>query len=355
MSKSLINWLQSFLSIAIAFMLISSIAVSHVSAQETEEQTEEEKKDDEKKEEDPFAIPEGATPAELVDFIKGAQKARIRTRAEFDKRNEAVRKAAEMILAGEAEVDATEFASEVLLSLDLSQMPMLKFEQQKELFEKVKKLVTDADKIEAKQASMMQNVARGLEYARNPKAKELAKTAYKEFGALMASSENEAIAQSGRRMEGVVRRLELVGKPFELTGTRFDGSEFDISELKGKVVLIDFWATWCGPCIAEHPNIKKNYEKYHEKGFEVVGISLDRNREALEKFVEEHKTKWITLHEEGGKSPAADHYGVMGIPTMILVGKDGNVLSIAARGATLTKLLEKEFGEDDTEDSDQPK
>jgi len=114
--------------------------------------------------------------------------------------------------------------------------------------------------------------------------------------------------------------------------------------LKGTVVVLEFWATWCGPCVQEIPNMKKNYELYHDKGFEIVGLSCDHKLEDLEKFVKERKIPWAIVFGDGKPSPTVSYYGIMGIPTMILVGKDGKVLSLNARGEELNKELEKLLG-----------
>ena len=133
----------------------------------------------------------------------------------------------------------------------------------------------------------------------------------------------------------------------EITGTLLNGKPFDQSTLTGKVVLVDFWATWCGPCIAEIPNVLEAYKKYSSKGFEVVGVSLDQDRDALEKFVTDKKIPWPILFENsegsGWQHPLATYYGISGIPTVILIGKDGNVVSLNARGERLGELLAELF------------
>ena len=140
-------------------------------------------------------------------------------------------------------------------------------------------------------------------------------------------------------MLGSARRLGLVGHELTLDGTTAADQTFDWATYRGKIVLIDFWATWCGPCVAELPNVRELYDKYHERGFDVVGISLDRDRAALDKFLSEKDIPWTTLHQVGGQHPAAAFYGVSVIPTMFLVGRDGKVVSIRARGEELKRLM----------------
>lgn len=109
---------------------------------------------------------------------------------------------------------------------------------------------------------------------------------------------------------------------------------------KGKYVLVDFWASWCGPCREEIPNIKDCYDKYNEKGFEVVGISFDNNQEDWEKCVQELGITWPQMSDlEGWDCAASDIYHVKGIPTTILYGPDGKVIKSYLRGEELGKTL----------------
>ncbi len=180
--------------------------------------------------------------------------------------------------------------------------------------------------------------------------RDAAERLYETFGQLFAKSKDKKLARYAKRK--ILKKSDsplanLVGKPLELEGTTVDGQPFDWKQYRGKVVLVDFWATWCGPCVREMPNLLKAYEKYHERGFEVVGISLDQDREALEEFLKEHNIPWVTLFDEeaGGLHPMARKYGIRAIPAPILVDRQGKVIHTAARGQTLWRLLEKQFPE----------
>jgi len=205
-------------------------------------------------------------------------------------------------------------------------------------------LVADPDDVQT--ASLAMQLAGALEHL--PGGEEVAAAAYRSFGTAFAKSSNVQVQKMGESFAGTMRRLSLPGKPMEITGTLLKtGKPFDQKSLVGKVVLVDFWATWCGPCVAEIPNVLEQYEKYHDKGFEVVGVSLDQDRDALEKFVAEQKIPWPILFEQsegdGWQHPLATFYGISGIPTVILIGRDGNVITLDARGEKLGERLDALF------------
>lgn len=111
---------------------------------------------------------------------------------------------------------------------------------------------------------------------------------------------------------------------------------------KGKVLLIDFWATWCGPCQEEIPNLKRLYQKYHDHGFAILGISLDSQLAPLKEFLREQSIPWPQLCDRrGAKGELARRMGVLSIPTMILVDREGVIRSINARGPALEKAIQE--------------
>lgn len=108
-----------------------------------------------------------------------------------------------------------------------------------------------------------------------------------------------------------------------LTMKDMHGKDYKLADLKGKVVLVNFWASWCAPCLAEIPEFIKVREEYHDKGFEIIGISTDDSAEQLRDFAAKYKTNYPLLQVSG---EAEDAYGpVFGLPTSIIVARDGSV------------------------------
>jgi peroxiredoxin len=118
-----------------------------------------------------------------------------------------------------------------------------------------------------------------------------------------------------------------VGKALDIHFTALDGREVDLANLRGSAVLVEFWATWCEPCVAELPEVKAAYEKLHGRGFEVVAISLDDGKEtALRQFIKEKELPWPEYFDgKGWENRFALQYGIFEIPTMWLVDKRGNL------------------------------
>ena len=169
----------------------------------------------------------------------------------------------------------------------------------------------------------------------------------------------EWLTQSGHsRWAAVAKSLQAkyeVGlKPLDWKFTAFDGRAIDLAQLRGKVVLVDLWGTWCGPCVAELPHIRAVYEKYRAQGFEVVGIACERDGGArLKTFMAEQKLPWI-IHLDTGRAAVREgresyelKFGINAFPTIWLVNKEGVVVQRNVRGeVALEKAVRRELGLD---------
>ena len=162
------------------------------------------------------------------------------------------------------------------------------------------------------------------------------------FGEVFAKSSDKELARYGKKLakKPETQESDLVGKPLELAGNTADGKAFAWEKYRGKVVIVDFWATWCGPCRKEMPNVKALREKLKDQAFEIVGVSVDKDLEALDTYLQENQIPWETLAgDEAGE--LAEKYGVRGIPTMMLVDQKGNVVAVAHNIAALAPQAEK--------------
>ena len=130
-----------------------------------------------------------------------------------------------------------------------------------------------------------------------------------------------------------IKKFELLGKPVEMAFTSIDGRKVDVADLKGKVVLINYWATWCGPCVASLPELKAAYEKWKPEGFEMLGISLDHELEPLQKMVKDRNLEWPQHYDQQNeRNRFAEQFGINSTPTIWLLDRKGNLRNLNARG-----------------------
>ena len=318
---------------------------------------------------DPFAVPNG-TPQQLIAFIQGLLKQRRPDAATQAKLRKAVIGAAEKILAGKASNQELLFAAgakaamlqdpQELTAFEKSlnkagrkpaaravhaRLLVVKLEQatgNAAAFRKLLEEVADFLRSAPLQQGDSQLAMRAGAIAERTGDDKLAGDTYESMAELLAGQPK--LAAVAKQMQGCSRRLRLVGNTMGLEGKTLDGKSLDWEKYRGKVVLVDFWATWCGPCMAEVKNIKENYQKYHDKGFEVIGISLDKiSTQQLAEFVKKEAMPWTICRDADSPRHMAEHYGISGIPNMILVGRDGKVVSLRVRGSSLGPQIEKRF------------
>ncbi|MEJ2720635.1 MAG: redoxin domain-containing protein [bacterium] len=140
----------------------------------------------------------------------------------------------------------------------------------------------------------------------------------------------------------MLKKLATGKEPIPFAVDGLNGKKISLEEYKGKVVLLDFWATWCAPCRAEMPNVVKIYNKFNEKGFEIIGISLDNNKSALEKYLKSNKMTWPQYFDgKGWQNDVAQKYRVRQIPTTFLIDRQGVIRYRSLRGQELEQAVEK--------------
>lgn len=160
------------------------------------------------------------------------------------------------------------------------------------------------------------------------------------------SDEGKKLARDG--LNGFLSRQ--MGGELKLYGKTLDNKDFDWESYRGKYVLVKFTASWCGPCKGEIPGMLSAYEKYREKGFEIVSVGVWDTNDKLKHLMEEEKLPWTMISEElteaAGKPGQGDFYGVSGVPTMLLIDQTGKVIMPGARGEGLQNKLAEIFGEE---------
>jgi peroxiredoxin len=158
---------------------------------------------------------------------------------------------------------------------------------------------------------------------------------------------------AAKSVQAMQKSLEMaaklaVGKTFsEFSVTGTDGKPLSTADYKGKVVLVDFWATWCGPCVAELPNVKAAYAKHHEHGFEIIGVSLDSDKDKLTEFQAKNGIAWRQYFDgKGWQNKLAQDYGIQSIPATFLLDGDGKIIGSNLRGEALEAAVAKALKKD---------
>lgn len=151
-----------------------------------------------------------------------------------------------------------------------------------------------------------------------------------------------AAAQGSLEDLDVLKTLAVGNEPLPFSVEGLDGKKLSLADFKGKVVLLDFWATWCMPCKAEMPNVIRIHKKYNEKGFEIIGISLDNNRSAVESYIKDNQMVWPQFFDgKGWQNTVAQKYRVRSIPATYLIDKNGKIRYRSLRGKELEAAVEK--------------
>ncbi|SKA47334.1 Peroxiredoxin [Chitinophaga eiseniae] len=147
------------------------------------------------------------------------------------------------------------------------------------------------------------------------------------------------------KAEEIARKTGIGATAMNFAQNNVSGKAVQLKDYRGKYVLLDFWASWCGPCRAENPNVLDNYEKYHSKGLEILAVSLDDKKDAWVKAIKDDGLTWEHVSDlKGWKNEVAKEYNIRAVPSNFLIDKDGKIVAKDLRGEELTKKLEEIFG-----------
>jgi thiol-disulfide isomerase/thioredoxin len=336
-----------------------------------------------KPEANPYRAAAGLSTLELVDYLLDMQEKprTIRHRPGFA---EAVSAAADRLLGAEASDKAQQIAAEVKVEIlhevaslgrktadaELQAFVLAMKDDQREAIQQlvrfldheqrmlaiddvplddvtgqldsVQKYLT-AEKLAARHLRLASATVHGINRLEDNEQRE---KYFQSFGALFAKSTDKTLSAYGRKIAKApgTSDSKLVGNDLELSGLTELGVEIDWKAYRGKVVLVDFWATWCGPCIREMPHVRELHEKLGKQGFVVLGVNLDRKPEALAEFLKENKLPWSNLVDEGAQQ-AATKYGVRAIPTMMVINQQGKIAAVGHRVGGLKATIEKLLAE----------
>ncbi len=175
--------------------------------------------------------------------------------------------------------------------------------------------------------------------------KKPARDTYQLLCDLLENDEREEMQALRLNLQASIGRLDLLGSKFELEAKSLDGRDIRIDDYAGSYVLVDFFASWCEPCLTDAPHLQKQFVKYKDKGLEVIAISLDTDDDALDKYLQRAQLPWPVIHDnhEDPLERLQMKFGVSQLPTVLLLNKEGTVVSLEARGAELERLMQMLF------------
>ncbi len=294
-----------------------------------------------------YQVPETDDPGTLERFMDALLRIRPRNGEEYlqhiRQMPPALDTAARKIMELSPDPESLSYrkAAYMILVAQIFALEQLQDDEVRRLLDEIDdRLKTELGKTEA--AGLATQIAERLEDADRFS---LAAEAYSRFGPQLSENSLPEIASHGKRMLGAARRLGIMGQNLSLSGTLSDGNPLDWSAYEGKVVYVDYWASWSGPSLANLPKLVQLREQYGDQGFEIVGICLDKNLDRVRDTMAENGVNWPCLcePEAGWNHPMALEYGISKVPSSFLINPQGKVIAVNLRNDALRKSLAEIF------------
>jgi thiol-disulfide isomerase/thioredoxin len=296
---------------------------------------------------EPIVVPDTSKPEELNDFIVELSERRPSLREHYIEMQSSIKAAAEKALASMSnrstplgqELEGWLIRSSVLL------MGSAGVDARRTAMDQLIAYLRNKEKPSIEDLKVALLAGQNLE-----QLDELAvtKKAYEELVSVMETKRGEEYAPWTEMLKGSLQRINSVGTVVEFKAKTLPGSDFDLQSLRGKFVLLYFWATWDRISEADIPVLEQFYKTYHNAGFEIVSISLDTDRAAIESSIAARKIPWVVLWNEGDdwQQQVVSQFGLTAIPTSTLLDREGKVIHLEARGVVLEKLLKDNLSND---------
>ncbi len=291
-----------------------------------------------------LTIAADADQATIEKVIETAKKIKPGSPEQYKAMQTAIRDASTriMVLLQNKQLPRYQQAEMDAMSASVALMTYFSEASRAEIVEQVKQHLKQRPTIGISEVQLGMLAAAHLEMQAN---KQPAKAIYELLDELLKEDKREEMQSLRLNLQSSISRLNLLGNQFELDAKTIDKRPIKTADFAGKFVIVDFFATWCEPCLSDVPQLKKHFEKYREKGLAVLAISLDDDRAALDKYLASARLPWPIVHDD---APVQSQrlqmkFGVAALPTMLLLNKEGTVVSLEARGAELDRLMEMLF------------
>lgn len=290
-----------------------------------------------------LTIPEKADVATLQQVIMTAKSARPQSADQYRAQQIAIREASTQLIKVLPK-DQPPYLQAELDSI-ISAVALLAFfneDEKSNVVEQVKKFLTDKEQLSIQDIQMGLMAAGMLELQ---PSKAPSRELYQLLDSILEKDSREEMQSLRINLQASIRRLDMLGKPFELDATTIDGKEIRVGDYAGKFVLVAIFASWDPNCVAELNLVNAHYQRYAQRGLEVIGISLDEQLERLQDHLKSNPLPWPIVHD-GSESPLdrlALKYGISALPTILLLNKEGTVVSLDARSNELNRLMQLLF------------